>query len=48
MPYMSVTEETSRPERSIDAADERPENRPDRDPDALTPGAMRTEATSAP
>lgn len=26
MPYMSVTEETSRPERSIDAADERPEN----------------------
>ena len=45
---MSVADEVSRPERSIVAADERPENRPDKDPDALTPGAMRTEATSAP
>ena len=48
MEDMSVADEVSRPERSIVSAAESPEKRPYRDPDALTPGAMRTEATSAP
>ena len=41
-----VTEETSSPERSIVTAAERPENRPDKDSEALTPGATRTEVIS--
>ena len=48
MEDISVADEASRPERSIVSAAESPEKRPYRDPDALTPGAMRTEATSAP